>query len=433
MEIQELHKIYLEYPVISTDTRNITENSLFFALKGENFNGNEFAEEALKKGSAFAIVDEASSAEDAKCILVNDVLKTLQDLATYHLQQVAVQVIAITGTNGKTTTKELVSGVLSKKFNVQATKENLNNHIGVPLTVLTMESSTEILVIELGANHVGEIEHLCNIAQPSFGMITNIGKAHLEGFGSLEGVMTAKKELYEYIAGNNGMLFVNGSDEKLMNLSEGVKRVLYGSSDSGECVCKLEELNPYVRVKWISKDNSTDRTNLITSRILGEYNFDNIAAAICIGDYFGVTPQDISDAIEEYLPANNRSQILETDSNRILLDAYNANPMNMKAALSSFQKMEGENEVLILGDMLELGNYTLEEHQAIVEQIKEQDFGTIFLVGENFGAVKDFVSCTHFNTAQQAKEYFAETPLQHSLILLKASRAIGLESLVEAL
>ena len=406
---------------------------MFFALKGENFNGNEFAAEALKKGSAFAVVDEASTAVNDKCILVEDVLKTLQDLATHHLQQIDIPVIAITGSNGKTTTKELVSAVLSRKSNVHATEGNLNNHIGVPLTILSMDSSTDILVIELGANHVGEIEQLCNIAQPSFGMITNIGKAHLEGFGSLEGVVKAKNELYEYISSHNGTLFVNGSDDRLMKLSDGINRVLYGNADSNDCVCSMEESNPYLTVRWMNDENSSDMANLINSKILGEYNFDNMAAAICIGNHFGVSPQDIATAIEHYLPANNRSQILATDSNRIVLDAYNANPMNMKEALDSFLHMEGANKVLILGDMLELGDYTQEEHLAIVELIKEQDFDTIFLVGEHFGEVKDSISCKHFNTTGQAKKYFAETPLTNSLVLIKASRGIGLESLVETL
>ncbi|HIA11002.1 MAG TPA: UDP-N-acetylmuramoyl-tripeptide--D-alanyl-D-alanine ligase [Flavobacteriales bacterium] len=433
MEIQELHKIYSKHSVVSTDTRNIAPNSLFFALRGENFDGNEFAAEALKQGSIFAIVDEPSVAEDDKCILVDDVLKTLQDLATYHLQQKNVQVIAITGTNGKTTTKELLNAVLSKKFNVHATKGNLNNHIGVPLTILSMKSAAELLVVELGANHIGEIEKLCVIAQPSFGLITNIGKAHLEGFGSLEGVVKAKKELYQYIADHKGTLFVNGSDDRLLDLSKGARRILYGSADSNDCVCKVEECNPFVVVKWVRRENKVDKQYEVASKIFGEYNFDNIAAAICIGNSFGIAPQDITTAIEDYLPANNRSQILETDFNRIVLDAYNANPMNMKAALESFHQMESDNKVLIIGDMLELGSYTQEEHLAILEQVRKQQFDNVFLVGENFGRIKDSISCTHFNTVQQAKDYLVETPVRNSLILLKASRGIGLESLVEAL
>ena len=433
LEIQELYSIFLKHPVVSTDTRDIAENSLFFALKGENFNGNKFAAEALSKGASFAIVDETESTQDDRFILVNDVLKSLQELAAYHLQQRKLPVLAITGTNGKTTTKELVNAVLSKKYNVHATRGNLNNHIGVPLTILAMTNSTDMLVIEMGANHVGEIEKLCSIAQPSFGLITNIGKAHLEGFGSLEGVIKAKKELYEYVSGNEGVLFVNGSDDLLLNLSDGAQRVLYGNADSNEYVFNLEESNPYITVKWRKKNEGSGSEHVVLSRILGAYNFENIAAAICIGNHFDISPSDIATAIEEYLPNNNRSQIMETDTNRIVLDAYNANPTNMKAAIDSFSQMTGITKVLILGDMLELGKYSEEEHEIIGELIHKQDFAKVFLVGENFGKLKGSGAFTHFDNVELAREFFDDTPLTHSLILIKASRSIGLEILVDVL
>ena len=406
---------------------------MFFALKGENFNGNEFAEDALKRGAAYSIVEEEEYAVAEKCILVDNVLIALQTLATYHVRQLNIPVIAITGSNGKTTTKELVSAVLSKKYNVHATKGNLNNHIGVPLTILSMERSAEMLVIELGANHVGEIGQLCLIAQPSFGLITNIGKAHLEGFGSLEGVVKAKGELYEHITEKEGLLFVNGSDDRLLDLSQGTTRILYGSDESNDCVCSLADSNPYLKIKWIDKTKATDGENIISSKILGEYNFDNIVAAISIGDHFEVTPSDIKAAVEEYLPSNNRSQIIDTNNNKIVLDAYNANPMNMKAALESFFQMEGENKVLILGDMLELGDYAAEEHRVIAKLIQEQNINNVLLVGENFGKLKDAYSFVHFRTSGDAAKYLTETPLTDSLVLIKGSRGIGLESLVELL
>ena len=331
METQELYQLYLSNPIIDTDTRSIRKNSIFFALKGEQFNGNTFAEEALKKGASFAIVDENLFPTNPNIILVDNVLKTLQKLANYHRNQLNTPIISVTGSNGKTTTKELINAVLSTKFNTVATKGNLNNHIGVALTLLTITKDTEIAIVEMGANHQKEIEFLCSIAEPNFGYITNFGKAHLEGFGGVEGVIKGKSELYDFIKSTNGLVFINGNDELQLHKTFGIKRI---SFEIGLDSIELIEANPFVKIRF----NGIE----IQTQLIGSYNVNNIAAAITIGKFFKVPEADIKTAIENYIPTNNRSQLMKIGNNTIFMDAYNANPSSMKVALENFNQIEAK-------------------------------------------------------------------------------------------
>lgn len=427
--IIELYKLFTEFPKVSTDTRNEIKNSIFFALKGENFNGNEFAETAIKNGAAYAIIDEEKIKINDKYILVDDVLKTLQELAKYHREHFNISVIGITGSNGKTTTKELINAVLSKKYNIIATSGNLNNHIGVPLTILSLTKKTEIAVVEMGANHIGEILELCKIANPNFGIITNIGKAHLEGFGSIEGIIKAKTELYNYIRSVNGKLFVNNDNLLLNQLSDKTHRVSYGTASNAECLIKLLEANPFVRLKW----NAADKQYIINSKLIGSYNFENIQAAICIGNYFKVEPGKIIDAIENYEPENNRSQIIESLKNKIILDAYNANPDSMKVSINDFAEMPFKNKILIIGDMHELGTQSVEEHQNILNIIGNHNYSKVLLIGEEFSSVNLNKNWNTFKTTKEAFEWLKNNPVENASILIKASRLMKLEQLVEVL
>lgn len=429
MTIVEIYKIYLSYPLISTDTRNIVKDSIFFALKGDNFNGNEFAEQALHSGCKYAVVDMPEYVKNDKYILVEDVLKVLQNLAIYHRENLKIPIIGITGTNGKTTTKELLSAVLSRKFSTVATKGNLNNHIGVPLTILSIHSSTEIAIVEMGANHPFEIAQLCKISQPDFGIITNIGKAHLEGFGDFEGIVKTKRELYEFVQKHNGKLFVNKDDELLLDLSKGFDRVTYGGGGA-DCVGIFIDSNPYVRLNWKknAKENILVKTNLV-----GEYNFENILAAICIGNYFEVEADKIISAIEGYEPKNNRSQVLKTNENILFLDAYNANPSSMKASLLNFSKTNYANKIIIIGDMLELGIDSEKEHLYIVNLIGELKFQKVFLVGKMFQKVNHLANAIAFETSMEAHDYLVIERLVGQTILLKGSRGIKLEIIMDIL
>ncbi len=428
--IRRLYELFLRYPAISTDSRNIRKDSLFFALRGEHFDGNAFAEEALAKGAVYAVVDDPGLKKSKSFIQVDDVLQTLQQLAIFHRGQLTgVQVIAITGTNGKTTTKELAGAVLSGKFKLTHTEGNLNNHIGVPLTVLQITPETEMAVVEMGANHTGEIARLCEIARPEFGIITNIGKAHLEGFGGFEGVVKAKKELYDYINARHGTLFVNADNDLLLRLSENITRVLYGQHKMAGCRGVLRSDDPFLSIDWLFQDKIIE----IRSRLYGVYNFENIMAAICVAQHFGVPADDIVHAIENFVPANSRSQLIHSTYNTIYLDAYNANPSSMEAAILNFDSMNVSQKMLILGDMFELGDESRDEHHRILRLIKKLGFQEIVLVGPEFMAVAGSTYKNSFTGRHEALRWLKNQHFRGRSILLKGSRGMELENLLEAL
>ena len=425
MEIKELYEIYKAHPVVTTDSRNCPEGSIFFALKGETFDGNKFAVAAIEKGCAYAVVDD-KTIEHPQTILVDNVLDTLQQLARYHRQQMDIPFVGITGTNGKTTTKELVATVLSKKYRVHYTQGNFNNHIGVPLTLLSIKPDCEIAVIEMGANHPGEIKTLANIALPTCGLITNVGKAHLEGFGSLEGVINTKKELYDNLAERGGHVFVNAANPLLMNVLNAKSYTTYSSNPGVKAAVngKLLRCAPYVEFEWNSAELKTN--------FVGAYNLDNMLAAITVGLHFGVDEKDICDAISNYIPANNRSQLTKTERNTLIVDAYNANPTSMMAAIDNFDIMEGENKVAILGDMLELGEQSEIEHQNIVRRLMESKIERIILVGKEFKKACETLGVNKFEIIESLGDDFKSqlSVLNSQLILLKGSNGIGLYKLI---
>ncbi|MEE2954176.1 MAG: UDP-N-acetylmuramoyl-tripeptide--D-alanyl-D-alanine ligase [Bacteroidota bacterium] len=415
MNITEIHRLYLKNPIICTDTRDVQENAIFFALKGTKFNGNVFAKTAIQKGCRYAIIDD-KNIKHKNCILVKDVLSTLQKLAKYHRKQYNIPVIGLTGTNGKTTSKELVAHILMTKYNCIATQGNFNNHIGVPLTILRIKENTDIAVIEIGANHVGEIDFLCNIACPTHGSITNIGRAHLDGFKSSKGVLKAKAELYHYLNNNNGVCFINNDDKILKNIDCHIEQISYGKT--GACLGKIENITPFMQLKY--------KQHIINSNLIGSYQFYNIMLAICISSYFKIPTKDIKKAIQNYAPKNNRSQIIKTDYNLIIADAYNANPSSMIEMLKSFCKQQYENKLCILGDMLELGKASKNEHKIIRQFVKKQNINTIF-IGENFYLPNDEMS---FIDKSEFIEHIQEAPIKNHTILLKGSRGLQLEELI---
>ena len=424
MNIEQLHTIFLKSDSVSTDTRNVKENNLFFALKGDNFNGNKFAKDAIEKGASYAIIDEEAYKTSDQHILVENVLETLQELANYHRNYLGLKIIALTGSNGKTTTKELINAVLSKKYKTTATIGNLNNHIGVPLTLLSMNTSTEFGIVEMGANHLKEIEFLCSIAQPDFGYITNFGKAHLEGFGGIEGVIHGKSELYQYLKANDKLIFINTEDEKQKELLKDYHNTYrFGNSTTNDTVIHFKEANPFVV--------STFKNNEIKSQLIGSYNFTNISAAIAIGNYFDVDDSSIKEAIENYIPSNNRSQIIAKSTNKIILDAYNANPTSMKAALDNFAQLNDTYKIAILGDMFELGTDAADEHQFIADYATSLNLNELYLVGENF-----FRAHTNSNT-YKSFDAFKNTnklsSIKDATILIKGSRGMALERVLECL
>jgi UDP-N-acetylmuramoyl-tripeptide--D-alanyl-D-alanine ligase len=426
--IEELYQVYLKHPVISTDSRVITSGSLFFALKGDNFDGNAFAAEALEKGAAYTIVDDKSVRESASMIYVDDVLKTLQELALYHRKQLKIPVIGITGTNGKTTTKELIKSVLSQKYRIVASKGNLNNHIGVPVTLLSITHETEIAVVEMGANHEGEINSLCHIALPTHGIITNIGKAHLEGFGGFEGVIRAKTELYRFLAENKGIAFVNKDNKLLTDHAGDLKKITYGSDPSAAFNGSLLSGNqPFIHV--LLSFRSYEMT--VHSKLYGAYNFENILAAACIGCHFKVPKEKIRDGIENYIPSNNRSQILKTEQNILVLDAYNANPDSLRNAILSFSASSYPAKMIIIGDMLELGKEGDSEHQKILELIALQNFEAVYLVGPDFTRLNTRREWTCFQDSELAKMWFSHHRIEGKTILVKGSRGMKLEKITE--
>ena len=397
---------------------------MFFALKGDNFNGNTFVQQALDKGAKFCVVDE-NQYESETCILVKDVLQTLQELATHHRNQMLIPIIALTGSNGKTTTKELINAVLSKKFKTTATIGNLNNHIGVPLTLLKMTDKTDIAIIEMGANHAKEIELLCSIAQPDYGLITNFGKAHLEGFGSVEGVIKAKSELYDYLKTHQKTIFVNENDATQVKQTLHYDAIYhFGLITSTDAMVELVSSQPYVSLKY--NDVS------INTQLTGMYNFNNIAVAIAVGSYFKVDSHDIVSAIENYNPTNNRSQLMEKGNNTIIMDAYNANPTSMMAALENFKQLDRKNKVLFLGDMFELGATAEFEHQQIVNYIAENSLGNTYLIGKNFSKTTiDDSNIYKFERFEDLKEELERQPIENKFMLIKGSRGMALERILE--
>ncbi len=424
MMMKELHALFLEHPTISTDTRKITKNCLFFALKGPNFNGNAFAQSALDNGAAYAIIDEEEFKTSDRFLLFEDVLATLQQLATYQRNYSNAKIISLTGSNGKTTTKELIHAVISKKYRTVATQGNLNNHIGVPLTLLSIKEDTEIAIVEMGANHQKEIELLCNIAQPDFGYITNFGKAHLEGFGGVEGVIKGKSELYDYLISHNKYVFLNADDDiQKKKLANYTKKMGFSSSDYQYYQIKFLGVNPYVTLE-------VEGTQIQT-QLVGKYNFSNCCAAILMGKYFNVPIEDIKSAIEGYRPENNRSQLLSKNGFDIILDAYNANPTSMRAALENFSLMKAKRKTLIIGDMFELGNTAAEEHQAISDLAENLHFDEIYLVGENFYGTN--TSLSKFKSFDALKEHLTKHPLEKASLLIKGSRGMALERVLEVL
>ena len=428
MNIEQLYQLYKNATGVSTDTRKIDQGDLFFALKGPTFNGNEFAANALALGASAVIVDEPTYVVrgDKRYILVEDVLKSLQQLAHHHRNVLNIPLIAITGTNGKTTTKELVSIVLAQKYKVKATVGNLNNHIGVPLTLLSMGEDTQIGVVEMGANKIGDIQELCEIAAPSHGLITNIGKAHLEGFGSLDGVLRAKTELYQYLRSTGGTVFINTGNPILANVAKRFEQPVLYPQAGGFYECTLVEANPFVHFK--TKDGQVHHT-----KMLGAYNFDNIATALTVGAFFGVEETAAIRTIGEYIPSNMRSQLIEKRSNLILLDAYNANPSSMEEAIKAFGKMTGKkHKMIILGDMYELGKSEVEEHQKIGSLLSQMDIEKICFTGKLMQhALSQTPRGLYFPDPFSLRNWLQDSRLEDYLILIKGSRGMKLEGLVD--
>ena len=425
MTTEELYKIFLQYPSVQTDTRKLQPGELFFALKGPNFNGNSFTEKAIVDGASYVIIDEDQFEIPGKTILVTDVLQALQQLAAFHRKQISIPFLAITGSNGKTTTKELIHSVLSSTFKTYTTEGNLNNHIGIPLTLLKIKKDAELAVIEMGANHQKEIAGYCEIVQPTHGLITNCGKAHLEGFGGEEGVKKGKGELYDYLRNNNGTAFVMWDYDYLQNMSVGInKRIKYGTADA-DLTGIAEESEPFLSVK-MTKDFPPV---ILKTQLVGVYNLSNVLAAISVGKYFGVDEQRIISAIENYKPSNSRSQLVVKDSNKFILDAYNANPSSMKLAIENFSHAAGHNKVLVLGAMAELGNESLKEHQQIIKLIESYSWKDVVLVGGDFLKIKSpFHS---FENAMQAKQWLHEKKFTNTDFLIKGSRSFKMERVIE--
>lgn len=424
--IENIYTCFLKSTQVSTDSRKIEKGCIFFALKGENFNGNQYAHDALKKGAAYAVVDEKEFATNENILLVTDVLSALQELAHFHRKKLKLPILAITGSNGKTTTKELISNVLAKKFNVYFTQGNLNNHIGVPLTLLAMNKSTEFGIVEMGANHPGEIADLCQIADPDFGIITNIGKAHLEGFGSFEGVIKTKGELYDYIRAKEGIIFYNASNKILKDLSQSIsKRISYGK-ENADFTGQAIQSPPFMHLKATFKKGIL----YLNSNLIGDFNFENILAAACIGNYFDVDPLKIQEAIKEYQPTNNRSQLVNKGQVKIVMDAYNANPTSMAASIKSFiENIEGD-KFLILGDMLELGKYSKQEHAKIVGMLPDSLRNNTYLVGNEFREAHNDEKIKTFKQVKELCAYLKSKPIKNGNILIKGSRGIQLEKVL---
>ena len=460
MNTAELYSIFLRHPVVTTDSRNCPTGSIFFALRGDKFDGNDYVEQALQNGAAYAVGDRTGLPQDDRIICVDNALLTLQNLSTYHRKQLNPQVIAITGSNGKTTTKELVATALSTQYPVLFTQGNLNNHIGVPLTLLQLKPEHRFAVIEMGANHPGEIRELCCIADPDFGLITNVGKAHLEGFGSFEGVVRTKTELYEYLREKGGMIFVNSDNPILKERSSNAHTTYYGTSSEAFVQGKIIDSDSGLEMEWRlasenvmslrakrsedpqSPDNfrgwrvkpaMTDHSQIKT-QLVGNYNFENVLAAVCVAIYFGVEPEKLNQAIAGYIPTNNRSQSLKTRKNHLIIDAYNANPSSMQVALDNFLSLKVALKMAIIGEMKELGEYSQEEHQKLVDRLRESDIDKVVLCGENFLNLQSIApEWTVFQHTQDLLKHLQSENFSGFHILIKGSRANQLEKTVEFL
>jgi len=433
-----VHDLYEKFlasnQLILTDTRKLQHGAIFFALKGTNFNANEFASQAIANGCSYAVVDDPSFVNSPQIVLVKDVLESLQELARFHRGKYKIPVLAITGSNAKTTTKELINAVVSKKYNTLATEGNLNNHIGVPLTLLKLRPEHEFAIIEMGANHKGEIGELCKIADPDFGLITNIGSAHLEGFGGIEGVKIGKSELYKYIKGKNGKSFVNGDDQVLYELAFENDKVTYGAKKLYDVIGKNCTISETVSLKYTTRygEKNWQLVPQINTQITGNYNFINCLAAICVGNYFKVEDRLIKEALETYVPAMNRSQLVKTKKNTLLLDAYNANPSSMGVAIDNFKNYTSDRKLALLGDMFELGEFSAEEHEKIVQRLKESMITEAILVGNEFFKLKE-TGFVQFKTTQECKEYLENKKVEGYTILIKGSRGMKMETLQEVL
>jgi len=447
MNISDLYSLFKLHPKITTDSRNCPFGSIFFALKGASFDGNKFASQAIAKGCAFAIIDNPEYLLDSRTILFDDALRALQDLAKMHRKAMRTTVIAITGTNGKTTTKELIAAVLSTTYRTLYTQGNLNNHIGVPLTLLQLTREHEFAVIEMGASHPGDIRDLATIVAPDYGIITNIGQAHLEGFGSLEGVLRAKAELYDYIRRSKGKVFINQNDRALRSICTHLQKITYGYAHKEAPLVGgvLVSSEPYLSFKWKHRvkefsEYRNQKFYLANTHLVGDYNMMNALAAIAVGMYFDVPPATINDAIETYQPSNNRSQLLRTKHNVLVIDAYNANPSSMRVAINNFNVSCGHPKALILGDMLELGDQSPTLHYEILQLVATGQFERVMLVGEKFGAAagqfgSSAVGTGHkcFATVEELNEYISLHPIQSYNILIKGSHGMQLEKVIERL
>ena len=422
--IENLYTRYTASGVVSTDTRKITPGSVFFALKGDKFNANEFAAEALERGASWAVIDEEKYKKDDRCILVENTLETLQLLARYHRSQMKIPIIALTGSNGKTTTKELIQAVLREGFKTRSTLGNLNNHIGVPLTLLSLDSSVEVAVVEMGANHPEEIASLCQIANPTHGLITNIGKAHIGTFGGYENIVRAKSELYHYLLKNKGIVFVNSSNALLTELARPFDSPVFYPGKDDFYRAELVSADPLVRIR---ADNGEE----VQTQMIGAYNFENIACALCVGKFFGVDSRLANQAVAHYLPGDMRSQVITNATNTIILDAYNANPSSMQAAIENMAAMKADNKVLILGDMFELEGEAHTEHQAVGRLIREKGFENVYLCGPLFkAALHEIPNAKYFMRKDELIRELKLYPVRHATVLVKASRGIGLETIV---
>ena len=424
MTIEQLYQIYKLHPAIQTDTRKLKEGDIFFALKGPNFNGNLFATKALESGAAYAVIDEDINSTNEKLIKVDDALETLQQLAKYHRQQLNIPFIAITGSNGKTTTKELLHAVLSSHYKTYTTQGNLNNHIGVPMTIFNVRDDADFAVIEMGANHPKEIAGYCMYTLPTHGIITNCGKAHLEGFGNEEGVRKAKGELFDFLRSNNGTAFIYNDYDYLHTMSKGIENIFSYGTTNADVTGTVKTNDPFLEIS-ISKGLNI---KAIQTKLVGEYNLPNILCAIAVGKYFNVPEEKIKTAIENYIPSNSRSQMMEIGSNKIILDAYNANPSSMKLAIENFAKLNTDNKILLLGGMMELGNESIKEHEALIELIKKYSWKQVVLVGGDFKIIKH--TFLFFNKSEEAKEWFTQQHFEHSYFLIKGSRSMMMEKII---
>lgn len=426
MNTPELYQYFLQHPSVNIDSRKVKEGDIFFAIHGPNFNANQFAKTAIEAGASLAIIDNPNYVLNNKTILVEDSLKSLQELALFHRKQFNIPFIAITGSNGKTTTRELTGTVLAGKYKTGTTAGNLNNHIGIPLTLLSIQKDAEIAVIEMGANHIGEIKSYCNYTLPTHGLITNCGKAHLEGFGSIEGVRRGKGELFDFLRENGGTAFINKEYDYLMEMSRGIQNLIFYGEDSA-ITGSIIRNNPFIES---SINIMGDHTNIKT-QLVGAYNLPNILAAVCVGNHFGVNPEIIKSTLEAYFPSNSRSQLIEKGSNKIIMDAYNANPGSMEIAIENFTKLTAENKILLLGAMAELGDTSIEEHKKIISLISKHPWKAVVLVGGDFNKINH--PYLQFNTSQEAAEWVRHQNYGNHYFLIKGSRSIAMEKLLEGI